>query len=91
MLIVPHAHDQGDNAVRSARLGVARVVFPSQYKRNVVRDHLRALLTESSWKDNATTVSAKVRAEHGADRACEALEALASVNASDFASRPTDF
>ena len=78
MLVVPHAHDQGDNAVRSARLGVARVVFPSQYRRNVVRDHLRALLSEHSWSENASAVSAKVRAEHGAERACEALEALAS-------------
>jgi len=76
MLIVPHAHDQGDNAVRAARLGVARVVFPSQYKRNVVREHLRALLTESSFQENAKAVSARVCAENGADRACEALEAL---------------
>ena len=78
MLIVPHAHDQGDNAVRSARLGVARVAFPSQYRRTVVRDHLRALLTERSWRENATECSAKVRAEHGAERACDALEAVAS-------------
>ena len=80
MLIVPHAHDQGDNAVRSARLGVARVVFPSQYKRSVVRDHLRALLSERSWKENAAAVSAKVRAEHGAESACDALEALTFVS-----------
>jgi UDP:flavonoid glycosyltransferase YjiC (YdhE family) len=76
MLIVPHAHDQGDNAVRSARLGVARVVFPSQYKRQVVRDHLRALLTEPSYRERSAAVSTTVRLEQGAERACEVLSDL---------------
>ena len=77
MLVVPHAHDQGDNAVRAARLGVARVVFPSQYRRNRVREHLRALLTESSWQESATRVGQVVRSEKGAECASEALELLA--------------
>jgi UDP:flavonoid glycosyltransferase YjiC (YdhE family) len=78
MLIVPHAHDQGDNAVRAARLGVARVVFPSQYRRAVVSDHLRHLLSEPTWEERGVAISAVVRSEHGAERACDALEALAS-------------
>jgi rhamnosyltransferase subunit B len=49
MIVVPHAHDQGDNAVRAARQGVARVVFPSQYRRSVVRDHISALMSEPAW------------------------------------------
>jgi UDP:flavonoid glycosyltransferase YjiC (YdhE family) len=77
MLIVPHAHDQGDNAVRAVRLGVARLVFPSQYRRATVRDHLEALLTGESLKERAAAVGAMVRAEHGAARAAEALDALA--------------
>ncbi len=78
MLIVPHAHDQGDNAVRAARLGVARVVFPSQYRRAVVRDHLRHLLSEPAWKERGAAISGVVRSEHGAERASDALETLAS-------------
>lgn len=77
MLVVPHAHDQGDNAVRAARLGVARVLFPSQYARRTVRDHLRALLFEAGYRRQATAVAATVCAERGADRAAAALEALA--------------
>ena len=78
MLIVPHAHDQGDNAVRAARLGVARVVFTSQYKRRAVSDHLKHLVSEPAWKARSAQVSAMVRSENGAERACDALEALAS-------------
>jgi rhamnosyltransferase subunit B len=77
MIVVPHAHDQGDNAVRAARQGVARVVFPSQYRRSVVRDHISALMSEPAWERAASEVAARVRAEHGAERAADALEALA--------------
>ena len=79
MLIVPFAHDQGDNAVRAARLGVARVIFSSQYRRAAVTTHLRSLLSESLWRERSAVVAEAVRAEHGADRACEALEAVALV------------
>ena len=77
MLIVPHAHDQGDNAERAARLGVARVLFPSQYRRAAVRDHLRALLSDPSVMDRAASVATRVRAERGAESASAAIEALA--------------
>jgi rhamnosyltransferase subunit B len=77
MLIVPHAHDQGDNAVRAARLGVARVLFPSEYRRAAVREHLRALLFDPSVAERVAAVAARLRAEHGADRAAAAIEALA--------------
>ena len=77
MLIVPHAHDQGDNAVRAVRLGVARVLFPSQYTRKAVGENLRALLSDPATQARARDVGAGVRAEHGADRAVDALESLA--------------
>ncbi len=76
-LIVPHAHDQGDNAVRTARLGVARVLFPSQYRRAAVRDQLRALQSDPSFAERAAVVAARVREECGAQRASEAIETLA--------------
>ena len=76
MLVVPFAHDQGDNAVRAARLGVARVIFSSQYRRAAVAAQLRALLTEPSWRERSTAVASQVSAEHGAESACEALEQL---------------
>lgn len=78
MIVVPHAHDQGDNAVRAARTGAATIVFPTQYRRGIVRDRIRALMTEPRWARAAGDVAATVRAEQGAARACDALEALAS-------------
>jgi rhamnosyltransferase subunit B len=77
MIVVPYAHDQGDNAVRAARNGIAKVVFPTQYKAPVVRDHIRALTADPVWSRAAGEVAARVRAERGADRACDLLEALA--------------
>jgi rhamnosyltransferase subunit B len=77
MLIVPFAHDQGDNAVRAAQLGVASVVFPSQYTRKRVAGHLE-VLTSQTMQARSATVGETIRAEHGADNACEALEQLAA-------------
>jgi UDP:flavonoid glycosyltransferase YjiC (YdhE family) len=77
MLIVPHAHDQGDNAVRSARLGVARVLFPSQYTRKAVRDHLRFLISDSAALARARDVAARIHQEDGARAASEAIDVLA--------------
>jgi len=76
MLVVPFAHDQGDNAVRVERLGVARVAFPSRYRPGVVADHLQALLRERPFATRAGEVGRTVRAEHGAARAIDALESL---------------
>jgi rhamnosyltransferase subunit B len=77
MLIVPFAHDQGDNAVRSVRLGVARLLFPSRYRREAVADHLGAL-SSTAMRNRAATVGEAIRSEQGALRACQALEALAN-------------
>ena len=78
MLIVPFAHDQGDNAVRSRRLGVARVLFPGHYNRKAVAKHLTDLLAPA-FAARAEAVGASIRTENGALRASEALEALAGL------------
>lgn len=78
MLIVPFAHDQGDNAVRTRRLGVARVLFPAQYTRNAVAKHLASLLSPA-LRTQAEAVGEKMRSENGAVRASEALEGLAGL------------
>lgn len=80
MLIVPFAHDQGDNAVRSVRLGVARMQFPSRYSRKTVAQHLRAL-DAVPVRARAAAVGEAIRAETGAVRAAEALENLARQSA----------
>ncbi|HWB30663.1 MAG TPA: hypothetical protein VG736_09190, partial [Vicinamibacterales bacterium] len=78
MLVVPHAHDQPDNAFRAARLGVARVLDARRYAAARVARHLRALLEEPSYRARAELIGARVAAERGTDVACEAIAALAT-------------
>ena len=75
-LVVPHAHDQPDNAMRVARLGVSRTVFPRCYTEATVVRELNALLTIPSYAIRAGEVGAQVRRENGTILACEALEGL---------------
>jgi UDP:flavonoid glycosyltransferase YjiC (YdhE family) len=74
MLIVPHAHDQPDNARRAAALGVARTLTPRTYTAGAVSRHLQELLSETSVR-RAEAVGAIVRQEDGARAAADAIEA----------------
>ena len=74
MLVVPHAHDQPDNADRVARLGVARIVRPSRYRHARVATALDALLTDPRYARAAARVGAAVRDEDGVRAACDAIE-----------------
>lgn len=74
ILAVPFAHDQPDNAHRVEQLGVARVVYPPQYRAQRVAQELRRLLDQAEYGRGASEVAAKVRAEDGATAACNAIE-----------------
>jgi rhamnosyltransferase subunit B len=74
ILAVPFAHDQPDNAYRIERLGVARVVYPPQYRAQRVAQELRRLLEQAEYGRAASDVAAKVGAEDGANAACDAIE-----------------
>jgi len=74
ILAVPFAHDQPDNAYRVAKLGVARVVYPPQYRAKRVVQELRRLLDEPEYGRAASKVAANVRTEDGATAACDAIE-----------------
>jgi UDP:flavonoid glycosyltransferase YjiC (YdhE family) len=76
MIVVPHAHDQPDNASRAARLGVARTIYPKQYRVDTVTAALRALLENDGIRGRAAEVAAIVRNENGVDRACDAIERI---------------
>ena len=73
-LVVPWAHDQPDNAHRAARLGVARVLYPRDYRAARVDRALRAVL-EPPVVARAAAVAETVRAEDGAAAACDAIQA----------------
>jgi len=74
ILAVPFAHDQPDNAYRIERLGVARVLYPPQYRARRVAQELRRLLDQGEYQRAAQQVAAKVRAEDGLLEACNAIE-----------------
>jgi MGT family glycosyltransferase len=75
-LVVPHAHDQPDNAMRVARLGVSRTVFPKRFTEMVVVRELGVLLSDARYTRRAAEVAGLVRLEPGAVAACDALDRL---------------
>ena len=74
MLVVPHAHDQPDNAARVARLGVATVVLPRKYRGARIARDIERLLSDRSMASRAVEVAAVVRGEGGAAAAAAAIE-----------------
>jgi UDP:flavonoid glycosyltransferase YjiC (YdhE family) len=76
MLVVPHAHDQPDNAARVTRLGVARTVRRHSYRGARVARELEQMLGDTRVHARAENVGAIVRSEGGAAAAAAALDAL---------------
>ena len=76
MIVVPHAHDQPDNAARVVRLGVARTVRQHRYRGSRVARELQELLTDNAAKARARDVGGIVRSEGGASAAAAAVDAL---------------
>jgi len=77
VLVVPHGHDQFDNAHRITKLGVARTLHPKRYRAARVARELARLLGDA-YRGRAEPVAAIVRSEGGAGAAAEALEQLAA-------------
>jgi UDP:flavonoid glycosyltransferase YjiC (YdhE family) len=76
MLCVPHGHDQFDNARRVKKLGVARTVFPTEYRAERVARDLGALLNDARYREHAAATAAIVQSEGGAETAADVIEQL---------------
>lgn len=74
VLIVPHAHDQFDNAARVARLGCGRVLPRPRYNAASATRELQGLLTEPGYAEAALQVGEAVRHERGAESAADEIE-----------------
>jgi rhamnosyltransferase subunit B len=74
MLVVPHAHDQPDNAARVVRLGVARSLLPRQYRGARAAKELERLLSDSSVAMRAAEAADVVRGEGGSAAAAAAIQ-----------------
>jgi UDP:flavonoid glycosyltransferase YjiC (YdhE family) len=74
VLIVPHAHDQFDNAARVERLGAARVLPRPRYNAKSATRELRMLLEDPNYSDAANQVGEVVSQEDGARVAADEIE-----------------
>jgi UDP:flavonoid glycosyltransferase YjiC (YdhE family) len=93
-IVVPHSHDQPDNAFRVTSLGVARTIFPGAYRAARVARELSRLLGDSTsatssamnsatnaatgYVARAAKLAESVRAENGAEAAADAIAHVAS-------------
>jgi MGT family glycosyltransferase len=74
-IIVPHGHDQPDNAQRVAKLGVSRTIYPQRYRaKRVARELTRVL--DDAYRRRAHQVSTIVTSEGGAEAAAAEIESL---------------
>jgi UDP:flavonoid glycosyltransferase YjiC (YdhE family) len=74
MIIVPFAHDQPDNAHRTARLGVARVIPRDRYRHDIVAPILKEMLEDPKMPLRSAHLSRKLTAENGIANACRFIE-----------------
>ena len=74
VLIVPHAHDQFDNAARVARLGCGRPIARPRYNSKSAIKELGALLENPDYAYKALEVGKQVQNENGASSAADAIE-----------------
>ncbi len=74
MLIMPHSQDQPDNALRTQRCGVARLLPKSKYKASRVAHELQRLSSTRCYAERAQIVGAQIRNERGTQTACDWIE-----------------
>ena len=75
-LVVPHAHDQPDNAQRLRRLGLGYSIYPERYKAARVARVLRALLASSEIQRRCQEYAQRIDSEAALERACSLIEGL---------------
>ena len=81
VLIVPHAHDQFDNAARVVRLGCGRLIARPRYNADNATRELRKLFEDPKYAERAVAVSREVQSENGAGTAADAIEELLRTDA----------
>jgi rhamnosyltransferase subunit B len=76
MIVVPHAHDQPDNANRAQQLGLARMIPRGKYRAQRVAAELKILLDEDRYRAAAARVAAEMTTEDAIETACSGLIAM---------------
>jgi len=75
-LVVPHAHDQPDNAFRVKRLGLGDWIYPEHYKAPRVAAALKNLLGSEKLRARCDEYAHKIDSAAARERACEWIESL---------------
>lgn len=86
MLVVPHAHDQPDNAARLVRLGVARTISARDCNADRLATELKHLLFDPKYANKAAQVSQLLQKENGIAEASNAIEAYLNGDLNKFIS-----
>ena len=73
-LVVPHAHDQPDNAYRVYRLGTSRTLSPQKFRATRVVRELQLLMGEAKYRERASEIATVVRNEDGVRTACDVID-----------------
>src|ERR1043165_5457494 len=79
VLVLPHAHDQFDNAARVVRLGCGRVLARPRYNAESAIRELRALLENPIYAASAARVGEIVKEEQGTRVAVDEIEGVLGV------------
>jgi UDP:flavonoid glycosyltransferase YjiC (YdhE family) len=79
VLILPHAHDQFDNAARVVRLGCGRALPRPRYNAETAVRELRMLLDNPSYAERAAEVGKIVQEEDGACVAADEIEGVLKI------------
>jgi UDP:flavonoid glycosyltransferase YjiC (YdhE family) len=73
MLVVPHAHDQHDNALRAVRIGVARALDARRFTARRASGELGALLAGRRYASASERVRQVLATENGPEAATRAM------------------
>jgi UDP:flavonoid glycosyltransferase YjiC (YdhE family) len=74
VLVVPHAHDQFDNAARVVRSGCGLMIARPRYNARSATKELQALLEREDYSLRAAEVGRQVQNENGAGAAADGIE-----------------
>jgi len=75
-LVVPHAHDQPDNAARLVRLGVASKLEVKKCRRARIAETLAELIISGPIRNHCQTVARRFEGEDAIGETCDLIEQL---------------
>jgi UDP:flavonoid glycosyltransferase YjiC (YdhE family) len=78
-LVVPHAHDQPDNALRLERLGLGRRIYPEKYTAERAAGLLREVVGSAEIRRKCAEFAGKIDSRVALDKASGLIEGLGGV------------